>query len=254
MPKPWFSSVLLAGLVLAGSSFLGAAPACAQHTSELGIGLGGTNYKGEVSPQYQFQNNRPAFTVFYRRDISNPVTLRAGLTYGGLRANDNNVDGANGGVPPLQSYRQVSLRGSVLELSGVVEYNFLDYHQRSEQHRVHLSPYLFAGLAPFYARTTTESQNQALQPAFNRSGSRVSIAIPAGVGLKIALSEHFNLGAEVGVRKTFTDQLDHLGDQDPLLVNPHDQDWYYYNGISISYTFYKILCPVPYNKNKGLLK
>ncbi|RZK17029.1 MAG: porin family protein, partial [Hymenobacter sp.] len=179
MPKTWFSSVLLAGLVLAGSSFLGAAPARAQHTSELGLGLGGTNYRGEVSPQYQFENNRPAFTVFYRRDISAPVTLRAGLTYGGLRAKDSNVEGANGGVPPLQNYRQVSLKGSVLELSGVVEYNFLDYHQRTEQHRVHLSPYLFAGLAPFYAHTTTESQNPVLQPDFNRSGGRVSVAIPA---------------------------------------------------------------------------
>lgn len=254
MPTTSFSSVLLAGLVLAGSTFLGAAPACAQHTSELGLGLGGTNYKGEVSPQYQLQNNRPAFTVFYRQDISAPVTLRVGLTYGGLRARDTNVEGANGTPPPLQNYRQVSLKGHVLELSGVVEYNFLDYHQRTDQHRVHMSPYLFAGLAGFYANTTTESQNALLQPDFNRSGSKLSVAIPAGVGLKIALSEHINLGAEVGVRKTFTDQLDHLGDQDPLLVNPHDQDWYYYNGISISYTFYKILCPLPFSRSRGLLK
>ena len=246
--------MLLAGLVLAGSTFLGATPACAQHTSELGLGLGGTNYKGEVSPQYQLQNNRPAITVFYRQDISAPVTLRVGLTYGGLRARDTNVEGVNGGVPPLQNYRQVRMTGSVLELAGIVEYNFLDYHQRNDQRRVHLSPYLFAGLAPFYAHTTTESQNSLLQPDFNRKGGRVSVAIPAGVGMKIALSEHFNLGAEVGVRKTFTDQLDHLGDQDPLLVNSHDQDWYYYNGISISYTFYKILCPLPYTKSKGLLK
>lgn len=254
MPTTWFSSVLLAGLVLAGSTFFGATLAHAQRTSEIGIGLGGTNYKGEISPQYQLQNNRPAFTIFYRKDITAPVTLRAGFTYGGLRARDANVEGANGGVPPLQNYRQASMNGHVAELSGVVEYNFLDYHERSEQHRVHLSPYLFAGLAGFYVNTTTESQNPALQPDFNRSGSKVSIAIPAGAGLKIALSEHFNLGAEVGVRKTFTDQLDHLGDQDPLLVNPHDQDWYYYNGISISYTFYKILCPVPYSRNRGLLK
>lgn len=254
MTKHWHSFLLPAGLALAGSSFLGAAPALAQHTSEIGIGLGGTNYKGEVSPQYQWQNNRPAFTVFYRRDVSAPITLRGGLTYGGLRANDNNVEGANGGVPPLQNYRQVSLRGSVLELAGVVEYNFLDYHQRTEQSRVHVSPYLFIGLAGFYANTTSESQNVALQPDFNRKSGRVSVSVPAGVGLKIALSRHFNLGAEIGARKTFTDQLDQLGDQNPLFVNPHEKDWYYYNGLSISYTFYKILCPAPYGRNKGLFE
>ena len=254
MPKTWFSSVLLAGLVLAGSTFLGATRAWAQRTSELGLGLGATNYKGEVSPQYQFQNSRPALTVFYRRDISVPVTLRGGLTVGGLRAKDTNVEGVNGSVPPLQNYRQVSMTGSVTELSGVVEYNFLDYHQRRDQHRVHLTPYLFAGLAVYYSHTTTESQNPALQPAFNRKGGQVNLSIPAGAGLKLALSPHWNLGAEIGARKTFTDQLDHLGDQDPLLVNPHDKDWYYYNGISVSYTFYKVNCPPPYSKNKGLLK
>jgi opacity protein-like surface antigen len=254
MTKNWHSFLLLASFVLAGSSFLGVAPAWAQHTSEIGLGVGGTNYKGEVSPQYQWQNNRPAITLFYRHDVSVPVTLRGGLTYGGLRANDNNVTGVDGNVPPLQNYRQVSLRGSVLELAGVVEYNFLDYHQRREQHRVHLTPYLFAGLAGFYVNTTVESQNTALQADFNRKGSRMSIAIPAGVGLKLALTEHFNLGAEIGARKTFTDQLDHLSDQDPLFVNSHEQDWYYYNGISLSYTFYKILCPGAYGRNKGLLR
>lgn len=82
----------------------------------------------------------------------------------------------------------------------------------------------------------------------------LGFAIPAGVGFKYALSEHINLGLEVGVRKAFTDQLDHLADQDPLLVNPHDQDWYYYSGVSLSYTFFKIRCPDQYKKNKRLLK
>jgi opacity protein-like surface antigen len=256
MAKTRFSSTLLAGLALAGSSFLVATPVWAQRTrtSELGLGIGATNYRGEVSPQYQFQNNRPALTVFYRRDVSAPVTLRGGFTAGFLRATDTNVDGVDGNVPPLQDYRQISMKGGVAEVSAVVEYNFLDYHRRSDQHRVHATPYLFAGIAGYYASTTTESQNVALQPDFNRRGGRLGFAIPAGVGVKVALSEHFNVGAEVGARKAFTDQLDHLSDQDSLFVNSHDQDWYYYNGISVSYTFYKIHCPPPYHKNKGLLK
>jgi hypothetical protein len=248
------SCALPASLLLAGSAFFFATPVLAQHTSELGIGVGTTNYKGEVSPQFQWQNSRPALTVFYRRDISTPVTLRGGITAGFLRATDANVEGVNGGVPPLQSYRQLSLKGGLVEASGVVEYNFLDYHNRKDQHRMHLSPYLFAGLGLYYVNTTVSSANEALRPAFDRKGAKVGIAIPAGAGLKLALNEYFNLGLEMGVRKTFTDQLDHTGDQMPLLVNSHDQDWYYYSGVSLSYTFYKILCPPPYNKNKRLLK
>lgn len=244
-------NALLVCIAQAGSAFF-CLSANAQNTSEIGIGLGATNYRGELSPGYQFQNNRPALTAFYRRDVSVPITLRGGITAGFLRADDGNVEGLNGGVPPVQNYRQANTKGSLLEASAVVEYNFLDYHYRTD--KIHFTPYLFAGLAAFYANTTTVTNNSALQNSFNRDGGMLGFAIPAGVGFKYALSQHWNLGLEVGVRKTFTDKLDHLSDQDPLLVNPHDQDWYYYNGLSLSYTFFRIPCPDQYKKNKKLLK
>ena len=244
-------NALLVCIAQAGSAFF-CVSANAQNTSEIGVGLGATNYRGELSPGYQFQNNRPALTAFYRRDVSVPITLRGGITAGFLRADDGNVEGLNGGVPPVQNYRQANTKGSLLEASAVVEYNFLDYHYRTD--KIHFTPYLFAGLAAFYANTTTVTNNSALQNSFNRDGGMLGFAIPAGVGFKYALSQHWNLGLEVGVRKTFTDKLDHLSDQDPLLVNPHDQDWYYYNGLSLSYTFFRIPCPDQYKKNKKLLK
>ena len=244
-------NALLVCIAQAGSAFF-CLSANAQNTSEIGIGLGATNYRGELSPGYQFQNNRPALTAFYRRDVSVPITSRGGITAGFLRADDGNVEGLNGGVPPVQNYRQANTKGSLLEASAVVEYNFLDYHYRTD--KIHFTPYLFAGLAAFYANTTTVTNNSALQNSFNRDGGMLGFAIPAGVGFKYALSQHWNLGLEVGVRKTFTDKLDHLSDQDPLLVNPHDQDWYYYNGLSLSYTFFRIPCPDQYKKNKKLLK
>jgi opacity protein-like surface antigen len=245
------NTALLVCLAQAGSAFF-CASANAQNTSELGIGIGATNYRGEISPEYQLQNSRPAFTVFYRKDVSVPITLRGGFTAGLLRADDGNVSGTNGGVPPLLNYRQANTKGSILEASAVVEYNFMDYHYRAD--KIHFTPYLFAGLAAFYANTSTVTNNSALGNDFNRDGAMLGFSIPAGAGLKYALSEHLNLGLEVGVRKAFTDQLDHLGDQDPLLVNPHDQDWYYYSGVNLSYTFYKIPCPSQYKKNKKLLR
>jgi outer membrane protein W len=244
-------NALLVCIAQAGGAFF-CAPATAQNTSEIGIGIGATNYRGEISPKYQLQNSRPAFTAFYRKDVSVPVTLRGGIMAGFLRADDGNVEGVNGGVAPLHGYRQANTKGGVLEASAVVEYNFMDYHFRTD--KVHFTPYLFAGIAGFYASTTTVTNNSALESAFNRDEAMIGIAIPAGAGIKYALSQHINLGLEVGVRKTFTDELDHLSEQDPLLVNPNDQDWYYYSGISLSYTFFKIRCPDLYKKNKRLLK
>lgn len=249
MTYPAVYRALLVCSLQAGSAFF-CASAFAQHTSEVGIGLGATNYKGEVSPQYQFQNNRPAFTAFYRRDVSVPITLRGAFTAGLLRADDGNVNGANGGVPPLQAYRQANTKGNLLEASVVVEYNFMDYHYRTD--KIHFTPYLFAGVAGFRASTTTVSTT--LGGAYNREGDFLGFAVPVGLGFKYALSEFINLGLEFGARKAFTDQIDHLSDQSPLLVNSHDQDWYYYNGFSLSYTFYKIRCPDQYKKNKKLLQ
>ena len=246
-----FRNSLLACLLLAGSAFFGTA-LHAQNTSELGIGLGATNYRGEISPRYQLQNNRPAVTAFYRKDVSVPITVRGALMAGLLRAADDNVTGVNGAVPPLLAYRQANTKGWLAEASAVVEYNFLDYHRRTD--KVHFTPYLFAGLALFYANTTTVTNNAALAGSLNRQGSQFGVALPAGVGFKYALSQHLNLGLETGVRKAFTDQLDHLGDQTPLLVNTHDQDWYYFTGLSLSYTFYKIPCPDQYKDNTKLLK
>lgn len=246
-----FRGALLACSLQAGSAFF-CASAVAQHTSEVGVGLGATNYRGEISPEYQLQNSRPALTIFYRRDVSVPVTLRGGITAGLLRADDGNVAGENNQVPPLQAYRQANTKGSLVEASAVLEYNFMDFHYRTD--KVHFTPYLFAGVAGYYASTTTVTNNPLLTSAFNRTGSVLGIAIPAGVGLKYAMSEHLNLGLEMGVRKLFTDELDHLADQDPLLVNPNDSDWYYYGGVSLSYTFYKIRCPKQYKNNKRLLE
>ncbi|RSK42908.1 type IX secretion system protein PorG [Hymenobacter perfusus] len=242
---------LLIGILPVGSAFF-AYTAAAQNTSELGVGIGGMSYKGELSPNYQFRNNRPALTAFYRKDISGPITLRAGLMGGMLRADDRNVRGINGNNPSLASYRDASMKGSLLELSGGLEYNFFDYHNRRD--KVHFTPYVFIGLAGFYANTETAS---TAQPELNQKAGLVSLAIPAGLGFKYALSEHWNLGLEAGARKTFTDNLDHVDGksrgQNDLVGNSHDQDWYFYNGISVSYTFYKIRCPDK-NQEKGKKK
>ncbi len=217
--------------------FIQSANAQAPSTSELGIGLGGINYKGEIAPKYRFGNNQPAVTVFYRRDISKPVTLRGSLLAGGISGTDNYFD------IPLNQFRQARLRGTLLEAAAGLEYNFLDYYDL--RRRIRWTPYFFANVAAYYISAETESSTNS---QLDQNNTFISFAIPAGVGIKYALSQHWNLGFEIGARKTFTDSLDNL-DQAAIdrtssfaLINPHNNDWYFYNGLSISYTFYKIEC------------
>ncbi len=213
----------------------------AQNTSEIGGGIGGLVYKGEVAPDYSFSNNRPGAVIFYKKDISKPVTLRANLMAGFLRAKDENAE------LPVNNFRQANIKTNLVELSAGLEYNFLDYY--NQRRRTRWTPYYFISFA-----ATSFSNKAELQGQAKPTESAIVLSIPTGIGFKYALSYHWNLGLEVGARKTFGksgDRLDYLQTQDyselPYRELPHtdpyDKDWYFYNGLSISYTFYKLLCP-----------
>ena len=226
-------------------------------TSEIGIGIGGANYKGEISPNYRFLNNQPALTVFYRHNMSDAITLRGGLM-GSHRIFENNTfsDSVYEADRPFHAFREGETYLSLFEVSAVVEYNFLDFYDMRQKPR--LSPYVFIGVAGLAYNVKLELHKRLLPGA---NGDRIkpfetnlAVAVPFGVGVKYALSRHWNLGAEFGARKMITDKLDNLSGEDPVyLANPHDNDWYFYNGISVSYTFYRINCPPVYKKTPGLL-
>ncbi|GAB3534471.1 hypothetical protein GCM10027443_21640 [Pontibacter brevis] len=259
-----FKGALLICLILQiGSAFFGYASYAQSKdpvtTSEIGVGIGGANYKGELSPNYRVLNNQPALTVFYRRDMSNAITLRGGLM-GSHRIVDSNTftDESYADDRPYHAYRQAELRLSLLELSGVMEYNFLDYYDPKMKPRI--SPYLFIGVAglvyntKLYSDEHTKGRSEEGNVLNQPFDTRIAVSVPFGLGIKYALSKHWNLGLEFGARKLFTDNIDSLTKDEPAhLANPYDNDWYYYNGVSISYTFYRNNCPPVYKKKPGLL-
>jgi hypothetical protein len=231
-------------------------PAEAQTTSELGIGLGGLNYKGEIAPKYNFGNNGPAFMLFYRRDISNPLTLRGSVLVGFPGARDADVD------LPLNQLRQARMSGTLLEAAAGFEYNFLDFHDVRRHKR--WTPYYFLNIAAYYLSVETRSEQDLSVPGgqvsqlINENGNNsfISVAIPTGFGVKYALTYHWNLGLEVGARKIFTDQFDNLSEtvQSRALVNIYDSDWYFFNGLTLSYTFYNLKCPKIYQARPSPLE
>jgi len=233
-----------------GSVFFGASGALAQSTSEIGLGLGATNYKGEIAPNYRFLNNRPAITAFYKKDISKPLAVRGNILFGMMRAHDEDIQ------LPLNQFRQADMKTNLIELSGGIDYNFLDYYDQ-HQH-IRWSPYFFAGVAVANFNNKVVLQDNTTKPFENGW----VFSLPIGLGVKYALSYHWNLGFEVAARKTILkagDRIDYLSvkegpAQELPYTNPYDKDWYFYNGISISYTFYRINCPDVYKRNSSLLK
>ncbi|MEQ9441671.1 MAG: DUF6089 family protein [Cyclobacteriaceae bacterium] len=220
--------IILLAFILAGTELLA-------QKNEIGVGLGGTNYTGDVVRAFSLRNTRPAGILLYRRNFNDYLSLRGNLLVGGLHGAD---------TPPfdaLAQQRDTAFSIPVIELSALMEYHFLDYKRNINLLR--WSPYFFlgAGVAFFGPH---EEQTQ--------SYSRTQPIIPLGIGFKYILNREFTLSLEAGARKTFSDYIDNISDSDSPLKNyeygnRYDKDWYYFIGVSLSYTFWTIPCPYQFN-------
>lgn len=197
---------------------------------EVGAGLGAFNYKGDISPSFRFRFVKPGGSLFFRYNPNQALSLRAEIAGGLVGAEDQYSK------DPFQKARNLSFRSRITEASAVAEYNFLDYQEK--RYAVNWTPYVFGGmgLSKFKPDVVTDTYKKN------------TFVIPYGVGIKYQIKRPWNVGLEYGTRKTFTDYIDNLGgdpkNSDKLQQgDPSRKDTYYYIRLSVSYTFYRIVCP-----------
>lgn len=208
--------------------------------NEVGGGLGGFTYTGDLVRNFNILFSKPAATVFYRRNISKVVSFKAGLTFGKIGASDKRHP-----IDAFAIQRNYAFTLTLMEFAGTYEYHFLDW--RDSKRRIRFTPYLFGGGGLFVF-----SGNKAKPIEY----SNMQISIPFGGGIKYVLNPKWYLAAEFGARKTFFDYLDNVSGTDPSNKtyqqgNSYDNDAYFFVGITLSRTFYDIPCPVsPYKKTR----
>ncbi len=208
---------------------------CAQ-SYEVGILAGGLNNIGDVGRMNYIAPSGPAFGGIFKWNKSKRYAWRASLLYGKFTADD----GASGLTSRQQ--RNYSMDNTVFEASAGLEFNFVEYnlHQLGPA----FTPYLYTGLTYFrYGYYYFDATGQ-LQDINQRDGS---FAIPITVGFKIRLQDFLILGAEIGARYTFTDNLDGSNPEgsnyEPFRFgNILSNDWYVFSGITLTYTFGRTPC------------
>ena len=239
----------------------------AQHF-EVGIMGGISTYEGDLSPSsgpINVGKINPMGGIFARYNFNNYITLRVGGNYGLVAGADN----------PDKRPRNLSFRSRVIEGHLVGEVNILGYQPYALERP--WSPYLFGGVAFFNFNPKAEFQDEwvELQPLGTEGQGLAAypdrekyklteFSIPLGIGVKYALSDTWNIGIEVGVRKTFTDYLDDVSttyvenslllEQSELAaaladrsIEPNEvgsgrgasnnDDWYVFTGVTISRNF-----------------
>jgi hypothetical protein len=220
---------------------------------EIGLGLGGATYTGDIIRQIDPSQIGIQGTLFGRRNFDNAWSLRAGISVSRLNATDSVHP-----IDPMALARNAYFTGTVFEGTAVMEFHFLDYlsHQSINKY----SPYGFLGLG--YSVFSGDGQSYLGDPEAGKYSQGTPV-VPFGLGIKYKLKDRLFLAMEFGFRATFTDNLDKIEDQESYLprfiedpttsneiLNPqafnygnrNDRDWYYFLGVSLSYSFHQVKC------------
>lgn len=202
--------------------------------NELGIFLGGANYIGDVGPTDYISPNEPAFGIIYKWNRSPRHSWRFSYIHGQISANDKDSD------VPSRSLRGINFKNNIDEFALGLEFNFFDFDLHSSDWA--MTPYVSTGVNYFiYNEFFFPSKAQKFDYRHSQ------FAIPMIIGLKTRIFNHFVLGAEIGARYTFTDNLDGSHPRNNNLKglqfgNLNSKDWYVFSGITLTYTFGKNPC------------
>jgi hypothetical protein len=230
--------------------------------------MGRMSYQGDLNPNsFTLDHSHNIFGLSIRKPLGRWFSARFGINSGKLEAADRyNRD-------YLQP-RNLSFTTRITEATASLELTLLN----SAKSRI--VPYLYGGITAFHFNPWTRDANgvktflhplntegQGIEPG-QKEYKLTQLALPFGMGIRVAVSDNVNIGIELSQRKTFTDYLDdvstHFIDHDQLLAargpkavelayrgdevpggspaypvhgeqrgTPGEMDWYYFVGMTI---------------------
>lgn len=212
-------------LLLSSVSFINA------QSHEVGVFIGGSNYVGDIGRTNYFYPNEFAGGIVYKYNINPRIALRGNYNLIPISGDDKDSE---------DLFRQQtgrSFTNTIHEFAAGVEFNFYEYN--IADFRTSFTPYI---LAQFAAISYT-SPGRLINPNTIELKNAFSYSIPVGIGIKGRLNDDLAFALETGARYTFTDKLDFsTSEVQSLNFEGNGNDWYFFTGISIVYTFGRPAC------------
>lgn len=200
--------------------------------NEVGLFVGGSNYIGDIGPEYYINPNNLMGGVIYKWNLNPRIAFRGTFTLTNLSSDDANA------TNKARNERGIRFTNSIKEIAVGLEFNYFEYNL--DDYRKTRTPYILVELAAFnYNVATNETAPQ--QYEYN---SKTAYAIPFGIGYKTKLVNDFAIALELRARYTFVDDIDYNNNEINSLNfgNPKSNDWYMLSGISIVYSFGRPPC------------
>lgn len=177
----------------------------------LGLGLGTTNYYGELRNTARVLNFNPDVAINVEYPLSPRLNARAEFTFYQIEGADNEYEGDSWAQSRYR--RNLSFRANNFELSTFAVLSLfkdnIKYYQRSS-----FNPYVLAGIG-----VTTVNPKAFYQGEWYKlrdiqtegvDYSAFALVIPFGAGVKYKITNDFNIALEAVYRFTFTDYLDDI--------------------------------------------
>jgi hypothetical protein len=201
---------------------------------EIGGGLGATQYTGELANMPKLGNTRLAGQLFARYNFTTYFNVRGNFSLGRIAGS-----AANSGDNFYQG-TGYTFKSNYSDLSVLLEYNFFNFRGTREPYR--FTPFIFGGVGMSNATVIPNNSRADYVPV------GPVLSLPFGVGIKRALSQHFNVEFEVRTVKVFSDDIDGLSREprSSALFNwayKTKKDLYYFAGVSLTYRFITTRCP-----------
>lgn len=179
----------------------------AQKGQEVGIWLGLAHYFGDLNTDYSLNDPGLAAGILYRKNFNNRICLATGLSYGSLKASDD--DSANS----FESMRNLSFKSNVFDAHLALEFNFFTYIHGSTDY--YYTPYATLGVAvsKFNPKAELDGTTYVLRD-FSTEGQGtkpyglLSGALLYGLGFKWDLSYKWSFNVALNARRLTTDYLD----------------------------------------------
>ena len=196
---------------------------------ELGLFVGGSNYIGEIGSTTFVKPNEMAYGLLYRWNRSPRHAWRFSYMQSKISAQDANAS------ENARVQRDLSFYNNIKELSVGLEFNFFDFNLHSFDQKI--TPYIYTGVA-----YTNYDEKYFFGGKSVKDINRGVFALPMILGIKTNITKNYVLGFEVGVRYSFTDNLDGSNPKNENFKtlqfgNLDSKDWYVFSGVTLTYTF-----------------
>jgi opacity protein-like surface antigen len=202
--------------------------AFSQRAAQVGIFAGTAYYMGDINPNRHFYRPSLSLGFLYRYNLNARYAVKASANYGQFSGSDLDFPKL---LHPDRPMSPASFQTSLIDVSLQVEFNFLPFTTGIANWAY--TPYISTGISGALILSSDRASENMLN-------------LPFGIGVKVNLTKRMTAGAEWSFRKSFNDKLDGLENPSGVYSVLHNNDWYSFLGVIITYKFFNFAvdCPV----------